>query len=120
MAKLNITFYLADILFEWFAFDHTGKAVANSTQAKQLNPNNKTGGQPYSDTSLALLSLFVWSKAYFKGTNISYDPLPHPICRRVKTEIRQSYQTVPPTSRMALKSAPQVILTIGAPSWLIN
>ena len=29
----------ADLLFDWFGFDQTSKAVANSTKARQLNPN---------------------------------------------------------------------------------
>ena len=28
----------SDLLFDWFGFDRTSKAVANSTKAKQLNP----------------------------------------------------------------------------------
>ena len=30
---------MSDLLFDWFRFDQTSKAVANSTIAKQLNPN---------------------------------------------------------------------------------
>ena len=29
---------MADLLFDWFGFDHTSKTVVHSTQAKQLNP----------------------------------------------------------------------------------
>ena len=28
----------ADLLFDWFGFDHASKTVVHSTQAKQLNP----------------------------------------------------------------------------------
>ena len=30
---------MADLLFDWFGFDQTCKSQSNSTQAKQLNPN---------------------------------------------------------------------------------
>ena len=29
---------MADLLFDWFGFDQTSKYVANSKQAKRLNP----------------------------------------------------------------------------------
>ena len=29
---------MADLLFDWFGFDQTSKAVGNSSQAKQPNP----------------------------------------------------------------------------------
>ena len=31
----------ADLLFDWFGFDQTGKSVANSTLEKQLNSNKQ-------------------------------------------------------------------------------
>ena len=49
MGKYHST---ADLLFDWFGFDQTSKADANSTKAKQLIPNKKTRGQPYSDAPL--------------------------------------------------------------------
>ena len=36
MGKYHST---ADLLFDWFGFDQTSKADANSTKAKQLKPN---------------------------------------------------------------------------------
>ena len=50
----------ADLLFDRFGFDQTCKAVANSAKSKQLNPKNKIGGQPYSDTS-PYVSVLWWS-----------------------------------------------------------
>ena len=36
----NVKYHCAaDLLFEWFGFDQTYKSPSNSTQAKQLNPN---------------------------------------------------------------------------------
>ena len=40
----------ADIMFDCFGFDQTSKAVANSTEVKQLNPS-KINRSAYSGTS---------------------------------------------------------------------
>ena len=42
---------MADLLFDRFGFDKTSKSVVHSTKPKKRNPNKKTGGQTYSDTS---------------------------------------------------------------------
>ena len=42
---------MANLLFDVFVFEYKSKAVANSKEAKQLNPNKRIEGMPYSDTS---------------------------------------------------------------------
>ena len=39
IARGSITVATADLLFNWFGFDHTSKSVDNSTKAKQLKAN---------------------------------------------------------------------------------
>ena len=33
------SYYMANLLFDWFGFDQASKSVSNSTKAKQLNAN---------------------------------------------------------------------------------
>ena len=58
LPKPKNTHHTADLLFYWLGFDPMSKSVGNSTeQAKQLNPNKKTGGQSYSDAGVSEYSL---------------------------------------------------------------
>ena len=49
MEKYHCT---ADLLFDWFGFDQSSKADANSTKAQQLNPTKINKGRPCSDTKV--------------------------------------------------------------------